>query len=155
MRRLAILLAALLTISAAPALTAAQVRDFLARQERAWNRGDLAGYFAGYDREAVFVDQARSNENTIVPYGRSTVRQAQAQARRTFAEAKVRETGEVRRIEIAGATARVWTFEVTRIERAGRVQTYCAERLQALSRVGARIVSTGQTDTIVRCRGRS
>ena len=54
-----------------------------------------------------------------------------------------------RRVEVApdGRTARAWLFEVTRIG----ARASCAERLQTFALKGARLVSTGQTDTVVRC----
>jgi hypothetical protein len=151
MRRL-VLLAALLCAAAAPALTEAQVRAFVGRQERTWNAGDFGAYFAGFAPDAVFVDQARGNDNSIVPYGKSTLAQARHQARRAAAKGKPSEAGQVLRVQLGadGRSARVWSFEIIRA--AGR--TSCAERLQTLALRGGRLVSTGQTDTIVRCRQR-
>ena len=151
MRRL-VLLAALAATAAAPALSEAQVRAFVARQERAWNAGDLPAYFAGFSPDAVFVDQARGNDNSIVPYGKATLAEARRQARRVAAKGRPSEAGQVLRVQLGpdGRSARVWSFEVIRA--AGR--TSCAERLQTLTLRGGRLVSTGQTDTIVRCRRR-
>src|SRR6058998_2269301 len=103
MRR--VLLLALACIAAAPVLTEAAVRAFVARQEHAWNAGDLTGYFAGFAPGAVFVDQARANDNTIVPYGQSTVAQARRQTARAVAKGQVSEAGQVLRVRIDGPTA--------------------------------------------------
>ena len=144
----ALALATLACIAAAPVLTEAEVRAFVARQERAWNAGDLDAYFAAFAPSAVFVDQARANDNSIVPYGRSTLAEARRQSRRSFAKGGVSETGQVLGVQIAGATARVSSYEVIRA--GGR--TSCAERLQTLALQQGRLRSTGQVDTVVRCR---
>lgn len=141
------------TAEAQATLTQADVRDFLVRQQRAWNAGDMDRYFALYAPDAVFTDQARTPQGEIVPYGTSTLAQAKAQTRRFLAKAKVRETGYVRRIEIApdGRSARVTTDAISRTDQAGKVQTTCVARVQTLTLAGARLRSSGQTDTLFRC----
>ena len=154
MRRL-LLAAAVLTVAAGPApVTDAKVRDLIARQQRAWNAGDLKTYFAAYTPDAVFVDQARSNENTIVPYGRSALAQARANSRKALAKGKLSENGQVVRVEVSpdGRSARAAINVVLRAPSAGGQRTSCVQRLQTFVARGARLVSTGQTDTIVRCR---
>jgi hypothetical protein len=150
MRRLAILLAALLTISAAPALTEAQVRDFLARQERAWNRGDLAGYFAGFTPGATFTDRAYAGDKPLVVYGTSTLTEARRQSR---GAAKAREAGQAVRIVIApdGRSAQVVSHVRSEIASADRVRRLCAVRAQTLMRAGGSVRATGQTDPNLPC----
>jgi hypothetical protein len=150
---------ALVLLLAAPAaaqdrLQETGVRAFVQRQERAWNAGDLEAYFAAFDRRAVFVDQALSNENTIVPYGRSTLAEAMTQARRALGRSKVTEAGQVRAVAISlnGKGAAVAADLTTRIEHEGRVRTTCAKRLLTLARIGGRLRALSQTDTVVRCR---
>src|SRR3954463_4744906 len=106
----------LIILCAAPALaqaearlTDAQVRAFVARQEAAWNAGDLDRYFAGFTPQARFTDQAYVGDKPPVPYGTITVAQARAQARKTLARARTREAGQVTQIRIAadGRSAQV------------------------------------------------
>jgi hypothetical protein len=156
LRRLAAAVLALALASTAQAqatLTEAQVRDFLVRQQRAWNAGDVDRYFALYAPTASFSDQARTPQGQIVPYGTSTLAQAKAQARRFFAKAKVTETGYVQRIDLApdGRSARVFTSAVSRTDQAGKVQATCVARVQTLTLAAGRLRSTGQTDTLSRC----
>ena len=91
-----------LMVASSPAQAAGlgeeQVRGFVARQEAAWNRGDLAGYFAGFTRDAVFADQYRTPSGVVVPYGQSSLIQARAQSRRSRASAQISETSRVMRI---------------------------------------------------------
>ena len=156
-RRCLIALILLLTTGpalAAPAITEPQVRAFVDRQSKAWNAADVSGYFATFTPKAVFTDQALGNDNRIVPYGASTVAQAKAQARRFFAKSKVRETSVITAIAIApdGASARVTTYEVSQISTAGKVRQVCGQGVAIIVRTPAGLRSTGQTDTIVRCR---
>ena len=155
MRRRVLLLLLLASPAAAQArLTEAEVLSFVARQERAWNAGDLDAYFAGFDRRAVFIDQALSNENTIVPYGRSTVAQARTQARRVLERGKASERGQVRAVRISqnGRGAAVAADLASRIETGGGARTVCARRLLTLARIGGRLRALSQTDTVLRCR---
>ena len=157
MRRLLIaaLCALPLLAQAAPAhLSEAEVRSFLDRQSRAWNAGDLEGYFALFAPSARFTDQARARDGRIVPDGTSTVDQARAQAKRFFAGSKVVETTRVRRIAIApdGRSAEVASDEVSQITGGGRPRRECAQRLQRLVLTPNGPRSEGQTDTLVRCR---
>lgn len=149
---------AVLLVLAGPAradtqITEATARDFLARQERLWNARDLKGFFATYAPKAAITDQARTGDGKIVPYGSSTIRQAEAQAKRFFAGARARQTSEVVRIELApdGRSAHTLVRQTSRIEAGGRVRTSCAESVQTLALARGRIVSTGQTDTVLRC----
>ena len=98
MRRFGLLLAAAL-LSAAPAwaagLTEAQVRAFVAQQERKWNAGELDAYFAAFRPDAVFTDQYRTPSGQIVPYGSSDLAKARAQSRKFRAQSKLAEKGEI------------------------------------------------------------
>lgn len=139
---------------AAPArLTDAEVRSYLSRQEQAWNAGRLDAWAALYTPDARFTDQARSNKNDIVSYGTSSLREAKAQSKRFRAKSKVRETGEVVRLQIApdGRSASVVSRKVSRIEAAGRVRLSCADSAQTVVLQSGRILSRGQTDTLYRC----
>ena len=157
MRRLAALAAALLAgaAQAAPTrLTEPVVRAFVARQEAAWNARDAAAFAALFTPDARFVDQARGSDNSIVPYGQSTLGQAIAQARRFFAEAPFHETAVVDRVIVAadGRSARVFGRETTTISAPGRPpRTLCAQTEQVVILQAGRLLSRGQTDTAVRC----
>ena len=140
--------------AAAPRLTEPAIRAFVARQESAWNRGDVRAWAATHAPDAVFVDQARNNQNGVTPMGVSDLATATAQARRFFGGAKVHETSTIARIEIApdGRSARVFSQDVSRIETRGRpARTLCAESLETVILAGGRILSRGQTDTTIRC----
>ncbi|WP_309605999.1 hypothetical protein [Phenylobacterium sp.] len=143
--------------ASAPAqITAQQVRAFVERQARAWNAGDLAGYFATFTPQARFTDQALGNDNRIVPYGVSTLDQARAQAGRVFASSRVRETSVITAITIApdGRRAQVADDEVSEITKGGKLRRVCGHSVANLVLTPAGLRSTGQTDTIVRCRAR-
>jgi len=146
-------LLALVVLAASPAaargLTEAQVRAALAAQGRAWDAGRLEGYAP----DAVFVDQARAGDGRLVPYGRSTLAEARAQARKAFARSRVRETRSVVGVAIApdGRSAATRSRVVSRIETGGATRTVCVERTQTLALSGGRLLSKGQTDTVVRC----
>lgn len=155
MRRLAPLALSLLIAgpaAAAPPITAADVRAFLASQEQAWNARNLTAYFAGFTADARFTDQAYAGDEPPVPYGSASLAEARVQARR--AKARSREVSEVMRIEIArdGASARVVSRVGSRIEDGGRSRRLCASREQTLVQSGGRLRSRGPTDTYVRCR---
>jgi len=152
MRVLALLAAGLLAAAAPARLTDADVRAFVARQERAWNAGDVATWAGLFTSDARFTDQARSGRE-MVAYGTSTLPQARQQAQRFFSQSKVRESGQVQRVEIQpdGRAARVVVRKVSRIEAAGRVRLSCAESVQTLVLAGGRILSRGRTDTLYRC----
>lgn len=140
---------------AAPArLTDAQVRALVARQEQAWNAGELAGFFGLFTADARFTDQARSKDGRLVVYGTSTVAQARTQAGRLFGKSKVRETAQVRAVQIAadGRSARVTGFEEAQITTAGKARRICAETDQTVVLTPAGLRSEGQTDTVVACR---
>lgn len=148
------LLAAGAAQAAEPRLTDAAVRAFVARQEAAWNARDTRAFAATFAPDAMFVDQARDNQNRLIENGRGALPQAVAQARRFFAKHTVRETTQIDRIAIApdGRSARVLAREVSRIETRGHPsRTLCAETEQSLVLVQGRILSRGQTDTAVRC----
>jgi len=157
LRRLA-LLATILTLPlaahAAPRLTEPEVRAFVDRQSKAWNAGDLAGYFALYARGSTFTDQGRAKDGRTALYGTSTMAEARAQARRTFAGAKVRETSAIRAVRIApdGTSAVVDLTVDTAITKGARTRRSCAERTQTLVATPAGLRSKGQTDTVVFCR---
>lgn len=151
---LAVLLAVPVAAHAAPRLTEPEVRAFVDRQSRAWNAGDLAGYFALYAPGATFTDQGRAKDGRTALYGTSTVAEARRQARRAFAGAKVRETSAVRAVRIApdGRSAVVDSTVDTAITRGARTRRSCAERTQTLVATPAGLRSKGQTDTVVFCR---
>ena len=150
------ILAVAVAASAPVTITAAQVRAFVERQTRAWNAGDLAGYFMTFTPQARFTDQALGNDNRIVPYGVSTLAQARAQARRVFAASRVRETSVITSITIApdGRRARVADDEISEVTKGGKVRRFCGNSVADLVLTPAGLRSTGQTDTIVRCRAR-
>ena len=151
---LALLLAALAGPAvAAQALSEAQVRRFLADQQQAWNAGRLDAYFAGFTQDAVFVDQTRTPKE-VISYGRSTLAQARAQARKFRAKSKSTEQTTIRALAMApdGASARVLGDKVTTVTTVGQARRYCAQTDQTLILVAGRILSKGQTDTLVRCR---
>lgn len=154
-RRAAILTAALAALAgpaSAAGLSEADVRRYLAAQEKAWNERRLDAYFAGFTPDAVFVDQHRTPKETIV-YGRSGLAEARAAARRFLATSTSAERGTVRSLRIApsGRTARVLGFEVSTITSGGRVRRVCAQTDQTLVLAGGRVLSKGQTDSIVKC----
>jgi uncharacterized protein (TIGR02246 family) len=155
--RFVLILAALLAplaAQAAPRLTEADVRAFVDRQSKAWNAGDLAGYFALFAPSATFTDQGRAKDGRTALYGVSTLGEARAQARRTFAGAKLRETTAVRSIRLApdGRSAIVDAAVDTAITQGGRTRRSCAERSQTLVATPTGPRSKGQTDTVVFCR---
>lgn len=135
-------------------LSEPQVRDLVARQERAWNAGDLAAWAATYAPGAVFTDQALGSDNRIVPYGQSRLPEALAQARRTLRRSKVEESVRIRRVSISadGRGAAALADVRTRIETRGAVRWSCAERLESMALVRGRLKTVRQTDTLVRCR---
>lgn len=143
--------------AAAPAwaagLSEAQVRAFLAAQQRAWNAGALADYYAGFVPTAAFTDQYRTPSGQVVPYGTSTLGEAEAQSRRFRASSKVAETGEAVRISLGadGRSAEVVSHVVSRIHGPKGLRVTCAERRQDLVLAGGQLRSKGQTDTFSRC----
>ncbi|HSV02970.1 MAG TPA: nuclear transport factor 2 family protein [Phenylobacterium sp.] len=157
MRRLPILILCALPVfaHAAPArLTQAGVRAFAARQERAWNASDAAGFFGLFTPDARFTDQARAKDGRVVPYGTSTLAQARAQATSFFARSRHHETSTIRSVRIApdGRSAVVLGDEVAEIATAGRTRRSCAETEQTIVLTPAGLRSKGQTDTQVACR---
>lgn len=150
---LALLLVALATPAAAQRLSDAQVRRFLDDQQQAWNAGRLDAYFATFTPNAVFEDQTRTPKE-VISYGRSTLAQARAQARRFRARSTSTEQTVIRSIVIAqdGAGARVLGDKVTTVTTAGQARRYCAQTDQTLVLAAGKLRSTGQTDTLVRCR---
>jgi hypothetical protein len=153
----ALLLALLIAgpATAAPRLTEPQVRALVERQSRAWNAGDLTGYFATFAADARFTDQALGNDNKIVPYGVSTVAQARTQARKTLARSKVREATAITAVVIApdGRSARVTARANSEIATPGEAPRHvCAIRVATVALGASGLRTTGQTDTIVRCR---
>lgn len=156
MRPFGLLLSAVI-LAAAPAwgagLSEAQVRAFVARQERAWNAGALEAYFTAFRPDAMFTDQYRTASGQIVPYGSSTLSQARVQSRKFRAASKVTETGEIVRITLGadGRTAQVVSRVVSRTQGAKGLRVTCAERRQELVLAAGRPRSKGQTDTFARC----
>jgi hypothetical protein len=154
--RFGLLLAAAL-LAAAPAwaagLSEGQVRAFVAQQQRAWNAGDLAAYFAAFQPDAVFTDQYRTPAGQVVPYGASTLAQARVHTRKFRSAAKVSEAGEIVRIALGadGRTAQVDSHVTSRTEGAKGLRVTCAERRQQLVFAAGQLRSKGQTDTFTRC----
>lgn len=148
---LSLLLAVLAGPAVAAGLTDMAIREFLGRQEQAWNARRLDAYFAGFTPDAVFVDQTRTPKETIV-YGRSTLTEAKAFARKAMAGSSSKERGTVRGVVVAadGRSAKVTGYEVTTIVTGSRTRTVCAETEQTLVLRGGRILSKGQTDSILR-----
>jgi hypothetical protein len=154
---LAALVGAAVADAAAARLTEPAVRAFVARQEAAWNARNAKAWAASFTPDARFVDQARGSDNSVVPYGESTLAQATAQAERFFARSRFRETTQIVRIEIApdGRSARVLGYERTRVEEPARPpRTLCAETEARIVLQADRILSRGQTETSVRCNAR-
>ncbi len=155
MRRLALILAfiAVPALAQAPRITEADVHAFAARQEAAWNAGAFDRYFAGFTPDARFTDQAYVGDKPPVPYGTSTLAEAQAQARRSAARS--RERGEVRSIAIApdGQTATVTSRVGSAVTTGDRTRRLCASRVQTLILAGGRLRASRQVDTYVNCRG--
>ena len=131
----------------------AQVRAFVAQQQRSWNAGALDAWSAGFRPDATFTDQYRTPAGAIVPYGTSTLSQARAQSRKFRAAAKVSESGQVVRIALGadGRSAEVISRVVSRTESAKGVRIACAERRQDLVLAEGGLRSRGQTDTFSRC----
>ncbi|HEY9218219.1 MAG TPA: hypothetical protein VIO94_09225 [Phenylobacterium sp.] len=149
-------LAVALVVTASPAAAAGlneqTVRRFLAAQEAAWNARRLDVYFAGFTPDATFVDQHVTPKETIT-YGRSTVSQAKAAAKRFLAGAKSNERSTIRSIWISKdrSKGRVLGWEVTTVVTGGRTRRVCANTEQVLIYTGSKILSRGQTDSIVNC----
>lgn len=153
------LLLILLLAAAGPAfaqarITEADARAFFARQELAWNAGQLGRYFAAFTPDARFTDQAYvGKDDPPVPYGTSTLAQARAQAAKALKAGKVREIGRIQRVEIAadGRSARIVSGETSSVESGGRTRYFCATRTQVLVLDKSGLRSRGQTDTFIRC----
>jgi hypothetical protein len=140
---------------AAPArLTEADARAFVARQSKAWNAGDLAAYFALFTPDARFKDQALASDNKVYPYGTSTLAEARARSRRAFDRGKVQETATITSVAVAsdGRSARIEADVVSVIPGKTATRRSCARREQVVVATPAGPRSTGETDTVVRCR---
>jgi hypothetical protein len=148
----ALLIAAQPALAAPAGITEPQARAFVARQSRAWNAGDLDGYFGLYTPGAVFRQAARGSDNRLVPYGASSLKEARAQARRFFAASKARETSTVAAVAIHGRQAEVASRTVATVVSAGRSRRVCSERVESLVLTPQGLRSRGQSETIVRCR---
>jgi uncharacterized protein (TIGR02246 family) len=143
------------TAQAAPTrLAAPAVRAFVARQTKAWNAGDLAGFYGLFTADAVFTDQARAPNGQVFPYGSSTLAEAKAQTRRALAGTSAHETTTIRTVSVArdGRSATVVSAEVSTLGEGRRARRSCAERRQTIVATPAGLRSKGQTDSIVRCR---
>jgi hypothetical protein len=151
------LLLAAAALSTTPAraagLSEADIRAFVAQQERAWNAGALEAYFTAFRPDAVFTDQYRTPAGAVVPYGSSTLPQARIQSRKFRAASKVAETGKILRIAVGpdGRTAEVVSRVISRIQGAKGLRVTCAERRQQLVLTAGQLRSKGQTDTFSRC----
>ncbi|HEY8573078.1 hypothetical protein [Phenylobacterium sp.] len=139
--------------AAAPALTDAHIRAFLAQQEKAWNTAALPAYFSAFEPKATFTDQYRTPAGKLVPYGTSTLAQARAQTTKFRARSKVAETHRIVRITLSpdGRSAQVLAYVTSQITTGATRRTTCAERRQELVLAGGRVRSQGVTDTFVRC----
>ena len=135
------------------AITDAAARAFIARQERAWNSGDLAAYFAGYAPGATFTDQAYVGDKPPVPYGTSTLPQARAQVRKALTRSKASETAQIQRITPTadGRAVIVVARVASTLQTAGKTRRLCAVRRQTLISHQGRALSSGKTDTYYPC----
>ena len=133
--------------------TDAAVSAFIARQERAWNSGDMTAYFAGYAPDATFTDQAYVGDKPPVAYGTSTLTQARKQARVALARSKASETVQIQRIMTNpdGRTVVVIARVASSLKNATRTRRLCAVRRQTLVSLHGRVISTGRTDTYYPC----
>ncbi len=149
-------LAFALALCAGPALaqpiTPAAVSAFVAERQRTWNARAFDAYFAGFTPDARFTDQAYVGDKPPVPYGTSTLAQAQRQVRR--AAARSRETARISALTIApdGRTAQVSLQVVSTLDDGGKTRTLCAARVMALTTAHGSLRAARQTDTIFRCR---
>ena len=153
-----VLLIALWLLVAGPAFAQAAVTDaaargFVARQERAWNTGDLAAYFADYAPGASFTDQAYVGDKPPVPYGTSNLTQARAQVAKAMTRSKVHETVRIGRVTATpdGRTVTVVARVASTLQTAGKTRRLCAVRRQTLISHQGRVLSTGRTDTYYPC----
>lgn len=135
------------------AITDAAARAFVTRQERAWNSGDAAAYFASYAPGATFTDQAYVGDKAPVPYGTSTLPQARAQVRKALARAKASETVQVQRITPTadGRAVIVLARVASTLQTAGKTRRLCAVRRQTLILLRGDLISNGKTDTYYPC----
>lgn len=157
MRRLALALFLVSTPALAQtAISEAQVRAFVSRQQSAWNAGRLDAYFDAFTPEARFTDQAYVGDKAPVPYGTSTLAQARTQTARALARSKRREASQITQIRIApdGRSVQVVSKVDATIEQGGKVRRVCAYRGQALVLRSGRLLSHGHTDTIFKCASR-
>lgn len=157
MRRFLILALILL---AAPAfaetrITEAAARAFLAKQERAWNAGQLDAYFAGFAPGAHFTDQAYVGDKPPVPYGTSTLAEARTQAKAALAKGGSREAGRIVQVTIApdGQSAQAALTVGSLVKTGSRTRRMCASRTVDLVLRGGVLKASDQTDTYVKCRG--
>jgi hypothetical protein len=140
---------------AAPArLTEAEARGFVERQSKAWNAGDLSAYFALFTPDARFRDQALASDNKVYPYGTSTLAEAKARSRHAFDHGRIQETTTVRSVALApdGRSAKIEADVVSVIPDKAGARRSCARREQVVVATPAGLRSTGETDTVVRCR---
>lgn len=153
--RCGLVLAVLISSSAFAqgAITDVAARAFVSGQERAWNRGDMAAYFAGYAPGATFTDQAYVGDKPPVPYGTSTLPQARAQARKALARSKASETAQIQRITPTpdGRAVIVVSRVTSTLQTAGKTRRLCAVRRQTLISHQGRVLSNGKTDTYYPC----
>ncbi|THD77182.1 MAG: hypothetical protein E7812_14625 [Phenylobacterium sp.] len=158
MRRLA--LATALAAFAQPALAAparlseAQVRAFVERQSKAWNGGDLTAYFALFTPDARFRDQALGSDDKVYPYGTSSLAEARARSGKAFAGRRIQEATTIRGVTLApdGRSANLAADVVTTIAGGPGARRSCARREQVVVATPQGPRSTGETDTVVRCR---
>lgn len=151
-----LLISVLLSAGPAAAQTAiseADARAFVARQEQAWNARRLDTYFAGFAVGASFTDQAYVGDKPPVSYGTSTLAEARTLAQKSLATTKSREHNQIRRVEARGDGVSVLVVSnvTSTVEAAGKTRQLCAIRRQALLRRQGRILSTGNTDTYYPC----
>lgn len=153
------LILGLALLAAAPAaaetITDAEIRTLAARQAERLGAGDVDGYAATFAPGAVFTQQALGSNNAVVPYGQASLAEARVQLARTLARSQVRETVDVRAVVLSasGRGAALRAFVRTRVTTEGRVRESCAWRIAGVARIGGRLRTVSQTDTLVRCRG--
>lgn len=144
-------LAAATAVQAGPArLTEPEVRAFVARQSKAWNAGELSAYFDLFTADARFRDQALGSDNKVYPYGTSTLDEARTRSAHALKGQRVQETTTIRSIALAhdGRSAKIEADVVTAIG----TRRSCARREQVVVATPKGPRSTGETDTVVRCR---
>lgn len=92
--QLAVLMGLVFALTMAAASPEAEVRQALADQEAAWNKGDLAAFVQYYSPESVFIGKevARGNEQVLARYEKSYPT-AEKRGKLVYSELEVRVLG--------------------------------------------------------------